>query len=257
VKTRLAVLLLLIGAPTTTTEELKILSAVGMRQVIIELGTKFEQETGHKLTIAFDSGAMVVRRIESGEGADVVLVPQGAARDLVSRGRAVTNSVAEIASSRVGVAVRAGAPRPDIASTAAFRQTLLLAKSIARPDPQLGGSSGVHIASVLERLGIAEIVASRTVLSSRPDREEEMPGVRVASGRAEIALHQIQELIAVPGLEVVGPFPEELDGTFMFSAALVTGTVQAEAGRAFIGFLRTPESRAAIKSKGMEPAARR
>ena len=107
-------------------------------------------------------------------------------------------------------------------SAVGMRQVLLAAKSIARPDPALGGSSGVHIAQVLERLGVAEALRSRTILASNPDREHEMPGAFVASGRAEIALHQIQELSAVPGIEVVGALPGDLAGSFLFSAGILT-----------------------------------
>jgi len=243
------------GTPSFA-QELKALSAVGMRQVMVALARTFEQETGHKLAITFDSGAVIARRVQGGEAADIVIIPRAAINDLVRSGTVVATSVIDVASSTVGVAVRKGAPKPDISSPEAVRRTLLTAKSIARPDPALGGSSGVHIAQVLEHLGVAEELRSRTVLASNPDREQEMPGAFVASGRAEIALHQIQELMAVPGLDIVGPLPGDLKGAFLFSAGLRAGSKRAEAGRHLLEILKRPETLALIKSKGMEPAAR-
>jgi molybdate transport system substrate-binding protein len=237
-------------------EELKVLSAVGLRQVMIALTPRFEQETGHTLAVTFDSGAVIARRLQGGEAADVVVIPRAAIDGLVRAGTAVATSVVDVASSAVGVAVRRGAPKPDISSPEAFRRTLLAAKSIARPDPSLGGSSGLHIEHVLGRLGIGEQLRSRTILASHPDREQEMPGSFVASGRAEIALHQIQELMAVPGIEIVGPLPGDLRGAFMFSAGLVARSKREEAGRQLLDLLKRPETLALIKSKGMEPAGR-
>lgn len=236
-------------------EQINVLSAVGMRQVLVELAPTLEREAGRKINLRFDSGATIVRRIEGGEGADLVFLPREAARQLASTGTVIGNSIADIASSRVGVAVRSNAPRPDIASAAALRQTLLAARSIARPDPATGGSSALHIQKTIERLGIADAVALKSILSSHPDREDEMPGARLARGEAEIALHQIQELMAVPGVVVIGPLPGELDGHFHFSAAVVNGTRHADAVRQLIAFLDTPQAHAVINKLGMQAAA--
>ena len=246
------------GSPGTASrdEGLKVLSAVGLRQVIIALTPKFEQETGHKLAVTFHSGAVIARRVQGGEAADVVVIPRAAIDDLVRAGTAIASSVVDVASSVVGAAVRRGAAKPDISSPEAFRRTLLAAKSIARPDPSLGGSSRLHIEHVLERLGIVEQLRSKTILASHPDREQEMPGSFVASGRAEIALHQIQQLVAIPGIEIVGPLPGNLKGAFLFSAGLVAGSRREDAGRQLLDLLKRPDTLALIKSKGMEPAVR-
>jgi molybdate transport system substrate-binding protein len=236
--------------------EVKVLSAVGMRQVILALTPRFERETGHKLAITFDSGAVIARRVQRGEATDIVVIPRAAINDLVRVGAVSATSVIDVARSTVGVAVRQGAPLPDISSPEAVRRTLLAAKSIARPDPSLGGSSGVHIERVLEYLGITEELRSRTILASHPDREEEMPGSFVASGRAEIALHQIQELMAVPGLQIVGPLPGDLKGEFLFSAGICAGSQHEKVGRRLLEMFEKPETRALIISKGMEPATR-
>jgi molybdate transport system substrate-binding protein len=243
------------SATEARADELRIMSAVGMRQALVELAEHFERATGHRLLMTFDSGAMIVRRVERGETADVLLVPHGAAQQLALAGKAVASSMTELASSRVGVAIRAGATPPDISSPEAFKQTLLTARSIARPDPAQRGSSGLHIQEVLERLGIAEVVATKTILSSRPDREDEMPANRVARGEAEIALHQIQELRAVPGVVVVGPFPGSLDGKFLFSAILASGSARQKAAEQLITFLISPHAKAVIRNTGMEPSS--
>jgi molybdate transport system substrate-binding protein len=238
---------------SASVDQMDVLSAVGMRQVLVELAPMFERAAGHTLRLAFDSGATIVRRIEAGEAADVVVVPHDAAGQLAAAGKVMGDSITDVASSRVGVAVRAGARHPDISSPAALRQTLLAVRSVARPDPAQGGSSGLHIQKTFERLGIADALAATSVLSSHPDREDEMPGVRLARGEAELALHQIQEL-AVPGVVVIGPLPGGLDGQFMFAAALVSGTPQADAGRELIAFLLTAHAKAVINGKGMQAA---
>lgn len=235
--------------------EVRVLSAVGMRQVMRHLEPKFERTTGHSLQLSFDSGGVILERIEGGEPADVVMVNRTDMERLASAGRlSSATAVIDLAKSRVGVAVRQGTPRPDISTPAAFRRAMLEARTIACPDPALGGSSGLHIAKVFDQLGIAEAVQPKLVLVSTPQQARTMPGHVVADGGAEIALHQMQELMAVPGIVVVGPLPDELQQTFVFSAAVMAGAKDASAATAFIEFLRTPEARAVITATGMEPA---
>ena len=234
--------------------EVRVLSAVGMRQVLIDLGPKFERATGHRLKVSFDSGGVILKRLEGGETIDVAIIPRPGIERLNRAGRVVSGSVTDLATSGVGVAVRRGTPRPDISSPETFRRVMLGAKTIACPDPALGGSSGVHIARVFERLGIAEAVKPKLVFVSTPGQATTMPGHLVADGKAEIALHQMQELMAVPGIEVVGPLPGNLQETFVFSAAIMTDANDVKAAKALVGFLRTPEARAVIRAKGMEPA---
>ena len=235
--------------------DVRVLSAVGMRQVMLELGPKFERTTGHRLKVSFDSGGVILKRLERGEAADVVMINRSGIERLSAAGRLVQGSVTDLATSVVGVAVRKGAPKPDISTPEAFSRAMLAAKTIACPDPALGGSSGVHIAKVFERLGISEAMKTKLVFVSTPEQEQTMPGYVVAQGKAEIALHQMQELMAVPGIEIVGPLPGDLQETFVFSAAIMTDANNVKAARALIEFLRTPEARAAIKTKGMEPAS--
>jgi molybdate transport system substrate-binding protein len=231
--------------------EVKVLSAVGMRQVMLDLGPKFERATGHTLTVTFDSGAIIAEHVEAGETADIVMIPRAALEWLTQTGKVIAGSGVDLASSIAGLAVAKGVPKPDISSPEAFKRTLLAAKSIAWVDPALGGSSGVHVARVLERLGIADEAKAKSVLGG-PGIPA--PGRAVADGRAEVALHQVQELMAVPNIEIVGPFPGELQETFFFSAGVTTNAKGADAASALINFLRTPAAKAVIKAKGMAPA---
>lgn len=236
----------------TADAEVRVLSAVGMREVMLDLGPKFERNTGHKLKVSFDSGGVIRKRLEHGETADVVMINRSGIDGLAGAGRVVQGSVTDLATSKVGVAVRKGAPKPDISTPEAFRRAMLEARTIACPDPALGGSSGVHIAKVFERLGISEAVKAKLVFVSTPEQAHTMPGHVVAEGKAEVALHQMQELMAVPGIEIVGPLPGDLQATFVFSAAVITGAHNVKAAKALIAFLRTSEARAVIKAKGMD-----
>ncbi|MFA5910057.1 MAG: substrate-binding domain-containing protein [Vicinamibacterales bacterium] len=235
--------------------EVKVLSAIGMRQVMLDLGPKFERATGYKLAIAFDSTGLMAKRVASGEQVDVVLINRSAIGILEKDGKVIASSVTPIAASVAAVAVRRGAARPDISSPEAFRRMLLSAKSVARPSPSVGGSSGDHIARVLEHLGISDQVNAKSVIvmTGTANQIADSPGEAVTKGKADVALHQLQELMVVPGLEIVGPFPGELQGSFAFSAALGTNAREAQGGRALIEFLLTPAARGVIKAKGMEP----
>jgi molybdate transport system substrate-binding protein len=247
---KIGFMLLLVFGIAVGAAEVKVLSAIGMRQAMEDLGPKFERATGHKLVIEFAAGGVIVKRVQSGETADVVLLPRPGIESLAKDNKLVSGSHVVLARSGIGVSVRKGAPKPDISSPDALKRSLLAAKSITYSNPSLGGASGVHFAKVLDRLGIANEMKSKTVFSKIPGEV----GQVVANGDAEIAVHQIQELISVPGIEIVGPLPGDLQDTIVFSAAIMAGAKETEAGKMLIDFLRTPEAAAAIKAKGMEPA---
>jgi molybdate transport system substrate-binding protein len=230
--------------------ELKVLSAIGMRLVMEDLGPKFERATGHRLAITFAVGGVIVKRIQDGETVDVVLLPRPGIESLAKESKLVASSQVVLARSGIGAAVRNGAPKRDISSPEALKRVLLAANSITYSNPVLGGASGVHFAKVLDRLGIANEMKSKTIFSKIPGEV----GQLVANGEAEIAVHQIQELISIPGIEIVGPLPGDLQDTIVFSAAIMVGAKETETGKALINFLRTPEAAAVIKAKGMEPA---
>ena len=232
--------------------ELKVLSAFGMQSVMDDLGPKFERATGHKLAISFATGGATVKRAQDGETADVVIALRQGIDGLVKDGKAIEDNVTVLARSGIVVVVRKGAPKPDISSPDALKRTLLAAKSISYVDPASGGASGIHFAKVLDRLGIANEMQSKTVFPN-PKTPAEV-GVLVANGEAEIGVHVIQEVMSVAGIEIVGPLPGDLQNTIVFAAAIMASAKDAEASKALVNFLRTPEAAAVIKAKGMEPA---
>jgi len=232
--------------------ELKVLSAFGMQSVMEDLGPKFERATGHKLAISFATGGATVNRVLGGETADVVITIQPGINSVVKDSKAVAGNVTVLARAGIVVAVRKGAPKPDISSPDALKRTLLAAKSISYVEPTSGGASGIHFAKVLDRLGIANEMKSKTVFPN-PKTPAEV-GVLVANGEAEIGVHIIVELISVAGIDLVGPLPGDLQNTIVFSAAIMSGAKDAAAAKALVDLLRTPESAKVIKAKGMEPA---
>jgi molybdate transport system substrate-binding protein len=230
--------------------ELKVLSASGMQAVMEDLGPKFERVTGHMLVITFAPLSGVASRVQGGETGDVIVIPQQGLESLAQDGKIVVGTETILAHAGLGVTVRKGAPKPDISSPEALKRTLLAAKSISYIP---GGVSGVHFVKVLDRLGIANERQSKTIFPKIPGEV----GLMVADGEAEIGVAQIQGLIAVAGIELVGPLPGDLQDTIVFMAAIMTGAKDAAAAKALVDFLRTPESAKVLKAKGMEPGTPR
>jgi molybdate transport system substrate-binding protein len=226
------------------------LSAVVMRPVLGEIVVEFERTTGYKVAIDFATAGILRDRIRSGEVADVTILPRPTMDALLKEAKIAPGSEVILARGTVGVAVRAGAPKPDISSVEEFRRSLLAAKSVVYADPAQGGASGIHFARVLDRLGIAEEMKPKTKL---------IPGAGAAEvvvkGDAEIAVSGTMDLLRVPGAEFVGPLPAELQNTsdFVYLAAVLVGAKQPEAAQALIKHLLAPDSARAIKAKGMEP----
>jgi molybdate transport system substrate-binding protein len=229
--------------------ELKVLSAIALQPVLGDLGPKFERATGHTLVITFAPLGGIVKLVQAGDSGDVVVIPQSGIERLAKDGKVVSGTETVLASAGSGVAVRKGAPRPDISTPEALKRTLLAAKSISYSDPAGGGASGIHFAKVLDRLGIASEMKSRTIFP-----KSGFPGDPVANGEVEIGVGTLQGLIAIAGIEIVGPLPGDLQDTLVFVAAIMASARQTEAGKALINFLRAPEAATVFKAKGMEPA---
>ncbi len=243
-------MLLLVVGIAAQAAEVKVLSARGFLPVMEDLGPKFERATGHKLAITFDIPGAIVKRVQNGETADVVIITPPEIDSFVKDRKAVAGNVTEIARSGIGVAVRKGATKPDISSPEALKRTLLAARSITYSNPALGGAAAIHFAKVLDRLGIANEMKSKTVLSNAGSDT----GVLVANGEAEIGVQYIQLLIPVAGIDIVGPLPGDLQRPNVFVAAIMGSAKDAAASKALVDFLRTPDAAAVIKAKGMEPA---
>ena len=240
---------LLVGGIAAKAAEIKVLSYGGIRQVMEDLGPKFERATGHNLAITFGSLGAVVKRVQGGETFDVVIIIQPGIDSFLKDGKAVAGNVTTLARSRIYVAGRKGAPKPDISSPEALKRALLAAKSITYADPAVSTDGG-HFAKVLDRLGIANEMKSKTVFPNEP----RLVGALVANGEAELGVQQFQNLFSVAGIDIVGPLPGDLQDTVVFSAAIMGSAKDTAASKALVDFLRTPEAAAVIKAKGMEPA---
>ena len=230
--------------------EVKVLITTAMKAAIDELGPAFEKAAGHTLRITYGPSGALAKRIAGGETADLVIVA-GGIDDLIKAGRVRADSPRDVARVRIGVAVRKGAPKPDIGTVDAFKRTLSAAKSIALVDPDAGGASGIYLFKMLERIGMLAEVKAKARLAR--GGTEDMVSAIVARGEAEIGLQQISEIMSVAGADLVGPLPDELQTVTVYTAGIPAGAQQADAATAFIRFLTTPAAAAVYKTKGLDP----
>ncbi len=228
--------------------EVTVLTSVALTSALDELAPQFERITGNKLRIGYSLIADIKKRIIAGETADVVILSRPAMDDLQKQDKFAPGSITGIVGTSVAVTVRAGAPKPDISSAEALKRSLLAAKSIVYADPAKGGASGVHFAHVVDQLGIAEQLKSRTIL---------VPGAQaadvVAKGEAELGVAQTSEIVPVSGVQLVGPLPGELGSVTLFTAGIGAGSKASGAAKSLILFLTSPAAAPVFKSKGLQP----
>jgi molybdate transport system substrate-binding protein len=229
--------------------DLTVYSSIGVRSAAEELFRKFEKQNGTSLAVSWGTAPMLVARIEGGERADVLILSRGGIDALIKQGKIVSGSDVTLAGSGVAIAVKAGAPKPDISTPDALKQTLLKAKSIAYSEPSAGGASGVYFAKLLERMGIAEQMKSKTSYPPAGGFSAEL----LLTGAAELAVQQKPELLHVSGVDIVGFLPGDLNLVTEFAAAIMTSSKNAATGQALIGSLRSPEAAALFRSKGLDP----
>lgn len=241
---------LLAQATFATAAELKVFSTIGVQAALEELTPKFEKATGHKLTVTWATAAVLVKRIQAGETADVMVLTKQGLDALAKEGKLTQGADAVFSSSGMAMVVKAGAKKPDISTPDALKQTLLNAKSIAYSDPAHGGASGVFFAKLLERLGIADQVKAKT---QHPPPSGNA-AVLVASGQAELAVQQEPEVMSVTGVDMVGALPGDTNNITVFGAGTGAGTSQPEAAQALIKFLHSDEAKAVLKARGLKPA---
>ena len=231
--------------------EVAVLSTTAMKTAFEELGPAFERETGYRLKLAFGPSLQLEKRLAEGEGADVAIVTHTGAQDLIAQGRAVAGSLTDLTRSFIGVCVAKGAPRPDLSSAEAFKRAMLRARSIALSKPVGGGASGAHMASVFERLGIVAAIKDKLIYGAGGPAG--LVGLIVARGEAETGIQQMAELIAVSGVDIVGPLPDALQSITQFTALVPTAALARQGGRAVIDFLCRPTAKAVIRAKGLDP----
>jgi len=241
---------LIAQAGLATAAEVKVFSTIGVQAALEELALKFEKATGNKLDITWATAAILVKRVQAGETADLMVLTKQSLDALTKDNKASTGSDAILASSGMAVVVKKGSPKPDISTPDAFKQTLLNAKSIAYSDPAAGGASGVHFAKVIDRLGIADQVKAKT---KHPPPSGNSANLVVA-GEAELAIQQEPEVMSVAGVDMVGPLPGDLNNITVYAAGIGASSQQSDAANALIRFLHTPEAQAVFKAKGLKPA---
>ena len=234
-------------AASAAAADIGVLTAGAFKPVVTALAPGFEQAGGHRLAVDNDTAGGLQKRIAGGEAFDVVVATPAVLDELSRAGKVKAGSVKPLARVGIGVAVAQGAPRPDISSVAAFRQALLAARAVAYIDPQAGGSSGVYLARLFVKMGIAPQIAAKAVL---------VPGGLVAkrleTGEADLAVHQISEILAVPGAVLVGPLPAEVQNYTVYAGGISAAARDPAAAQAFLDALGGERARAVLAAKGME-----
>ena len=241
----------LLSVAAVRADEIKVVTSGGFTAAYLELAPQYEGATHHKLVTEFGPSMgtthnAIPLRLERGEAIDVVIMAAPALDDLIKRGKVRAGSRVDLVQSKIGMAVKAGATRPDISTLAALKQTLLAAKSIAYSD----SASGVYLSTELfPKLGIADKVKAK----SRKIEADPVGGV-VATGEFEIGFQQISELRPVKGIDIVGPLPPGAQRITVFAAGIPATATHPEAAKALIQWLASPAAYAAIKKSGLEPA---
>ena len=226
-------------------EKVRMLSTLGLMGAMRSLSSAFAAASGIQVDADFAPTLALLKRLRAGEAADLVILTREGLDEMIGEGRVIADSAADLARSYVGLAVRKGAPHPDIANEAALRKTLLAARSVAYSRL---GASGVYFAQLIVRMGIAaEINAKATIV------EQGFTAERLVSGEADLAVQQISELKQVEGIEVIGPVPHDLQTPAVFSAGRMVNAKQAEAADRLLRYLASPEVVPVLRQSGLEP----
>jgi molybdate transport system substrate-binding protein len=225
--------------------EIKVIGSPGTRAPYTMLVPSFEKATGHKVTTTWGGVNAVAKRVADGEVADVVMLPAAQIDDLIRQGKLIPETRVNVASSGIGVAIRAGAPKIDAASSEGIRKALLAARTIAYS----AGPSGVHIERLIAKWGLTDQLKAKIV----PPIPDVPIGEVVARGDAEIGFQQVSELLPVKGIDYLGPLPADIQEVTLFSAAVHKGAGPSDAARALLKFLTAPEAAPIIRKTGMEP----
>jgi len=238
-----------LAASQARADTIKVLTTGAFKQVVVALVPAFEARTGHKVDVQNDTAGALAKRIGAGETFDVLVLTPAGLKTLAAEGKVSAQSVVPLARVAIGVAVKAGAAQPAMASVEDFRQAVLAARKVAYIDPAAGGSSGIYLDGLFQRLGLAEAVRAKAVL---------VPGGLVAdklvSGEADLAIHQISEILPVRGAQLVGPLPEAIQNYTTYAGAVSAGSRHPDAAQAFLLTLSGADAAQTVRAKGMLPA---
>jgi molybdate transport system substrate-binding protein len=235
----------LLLSSTAEAAEIKLLASAAIREAYLELIPEFEKTTGNKVVAQWAGTPDIQKRIAGGEAADLVILGSSGTDDLIRQGKLVPDSRANFVKSGIGVAVRDGAPKPDISSAGAVKAAVLAAKSVAYS----AGASGAYIVTLFQRMGIADEVKAKTA-AVKPG---EPVGAVIARGDAELGFQQVAELVPVRGIQYVGPLPPEIQNITVFSGGVHSGAAEPEAAAALVKFLTAPAAIPIITKHNLEP----
>ena len=238
---------------TVDAAEIRVLSSGSMKAALSQLLPDFEKSSGNTATIEYGPAGAIVGRVQKDDAADVVIVSRSQLQKLAGNGKVVQGSPVDIAGIALGVAVRKGAPKPDISSVEAFKRALLSARSIGYRDPATGSTSGIYTASLLERLGLAQDLKPKLHLDRSEGDVPENVFLGVAMGDIEMQIGQITEIVISPGVDLAGPLPSEIQNTTVMAAGIVTTSKAPDAARALISFISSPSAAAVLKASGFQP----
>ena len=232
-------------AGNASAAEVKVLASNAIKEAYLELAPQFEKASGHKVATTWAGTVDIQKRMAAGEVFDLVIMAGNALDVLIKDGKIATGSRVDLVKSGVGVAVKAGAPKPDIGSSDAVKKALLAAKSVGFST----GPSGVYLQSMFQKMGIADEVKAKA--------KQTPPGVPVAtlirSGEAEIGFQQVSELVHETGIAYIGPLPAEIQNITVFSGGIHSGANEADAAKALVKFITAPAAAPVIKKHGLEP----
>ncbi|HET9823351.1 MAG TPA: substrate-binding domain-containing protein [Burkholderiaceae bacterium] len=249
VKPLAALALLAALAAPAAAQSLRILTAGAFKQVVVALVPVFEAQTGVHVEVSNDTAGALVRRVQGGEAFDLIVLPPGSLETLARDGKVDAASMRPVARVAIGVAVRAGAARPPLETVEQFKEAVLAARKVAYIDPAAGGSSGIYLSGLFQRLGIADAVQAKAVL---------VPGglvaERLVSGEADLAIHQISEILPVKGAELVGPLPAAIQNHTTYAVGIARAPRHEAAALAFAAALTGPETAQILRATGMTPA---
>ncbi len=229
---------------------MKVYSSIAVQGVVEELLPQFEKEQGVKAALTWGTAPMLIKRLQAGETADVLILNRAGFDTMNRAGRIAANSEATLASSATAMAVRSGAPKPDISTPEALKKTLLAARAISYTHPDAGGASGIHFAKVLEKMGIAQEINAKTKFPPPAG----LSGAFLPTGEVDLAVQQVPELRNVPGIDILGFLPGDLHMVTVFVAGVETASQNSPAAKAFIAFFQSPQAKALFQAKGLDPA---
>jgi molybdate transport system substrate-binding protein len=235
----------LVSASAVQAAELRVIAGGGIAAALNEIAALFERASGHKVVIRYGTAPELIKMAASGVPFDLGVVPQDVWTDAAARTQLAPGPTPDVARVGIGVAVRSGAPKPDISTAAALKQTLLKAQSIASIP---ASATGAQLAGIYERLGITDEMKVKTKAQPAPKQVVEA----VAGGEAELAVFGLNVLID-PRLDIVGPFPPEVQREVVYAAGFASNSKEPEAAKAFLAYLMSPPAIAVIKAKGMNP----